>query len=342
MVLRFKLLILDNLIWGLVLGFFILNALFTPQFATYDNVLDILFHSSAMSMLVLAEGLVLVIGALDLSIDSIAAFAPGIVCLMGLRWAHLDPISMIILTLVAGALIGALNGWFVAVIKLNPFVETLAMEIVLRGLVLFLVPISLFPLPYIYQAPGSLRVLSNVPVAVFIMLAVYSGVEVVMRYTTFGRRFVATGGNPRASFIAGINTRRMIIAAFMLAGLLAGVAGLLIAGRQGSISNTMAQNDVIMAFAGAILGGATLQGGKGAPVGMLGGALLLGMISNALNLLGVGVTLVYATEGALIFVAVVIDRVREKVRVQVLKKEQVKRFRLETMETKGGDLASSS
>ncbi len=138
---------------------------------------------------------------------------------------------------------------------------------------------------------------------------------------------MATGGNRTAAFIAGINTNRMIMAAFVLAGLLGAFAGLLTAGRQGSVSPSMGLNMVLLSFAGAILGGASLDGGKGSPIGFLGGALLLGMISNALNLRGVEVNLVYATQGLLIFAAILLDRVRERVRAYVLQQEQVERFK---------------
>src|SRR5690606_24067075 len=139
-------------------------------------------------------------------------------------------------------------------------------------------------------------------------------------------QFIATGGNPRASYISGVNVDRITISAFVLAGILAAVAGLLAAGRQGSVTNTMGEGMVLLAFAGALLGGASLQGGAGTPMGMLGGALLLGMFSNALNLLGVGVHLVYASKGALIFVALLIDQARIRWRNHLLHVEQMERL----------------
>ncbi len=167
------------------------------------------------------------------------------------------------------------------------------------------------------------------PVAIIIMLVVYVIFHLILQYTTYGRNFMATGGNPKASFIAGIDTRRMVISAFVIAGLLAAVAGLLTAGRQGSVSNTMGNGMVMYAFAGAILGGCSLNGGKGTPLGMLGGTILLGMISNSLTLLGVDVTLVSATQGALIFLAIILDRGRERARNYLLHQEQVRKLALE-------------
>ena len=327
--LRIKLLLLDNLIWVIVVAYFLINAIVTPNFLTYNNITNILYHSAILSMLVLAEGLVLINGHLDLSIDAILAFAPGIAMLLATKWipGGLSPVTCIILTLLVGALVGYFNGFMIARIRVNPFLQTLSLQIVLRGLVLFLVPLSIFPLHEIYTFAGAGRIFGNFPVAIIIVLAIYLIFHFILQYTTFGRNYMATGGNQRASFVAGIDTKKMIISAFVIAGLLAGVAGLLAAGRQGSVSNTMGEGMVMLAFAGAILGGCSLDGGKGTPLGMLGGAILLGMFSNSLNLLGVNVTLVYATQGALIFVAILLDRYRENTRVRLLRDEQIRKLK---------------
>lgn len=148
----------------------------------------------------------------------------------------------------------------------------------------------------------------------------------LINYTVFGRNYLATGGNTRASFVAGINTNRMIILGFMVAGILSAIAGMLTAGRQDSVSNTMGNGMTLLAFAGALLGGTSMSGGKGSAFGMLGGAILLGMFSNALNLLGVKVTLIHAAQGTLIFLAILIDRFRVALRGSILRKEQVRKL----------------
>lgn len=328
--LKIKLFLLDNLIWVIVVVYFLINAIVTPNFLTYKNLINILYHSAILSMLVLAEGLVLISGHLDLSIDSILAFAPGIAMLLATKWipGGLSPVTCIIVTLLVGALMGYFNGFMIARVRVNPFLQTLSLEIVLRGLVLFLVPLSIFPLHEIYAFAGSGRIFGNFPVAILIVLAIYLIFHFILQYTTYGRNFMATGGNVRASYVAGIDTKKMIISAFVIAGLLAGVAGLLAAGRQGSVSNTMGEGMVMLAFAGAILGGCSLDGGKGTSLGMLGGAILLGMFSNSLNLLGVQVNLVYATQGALIFVAILLDRYRERERARLLREEQIKKMKV--------------
>lgn len=321
--------LLDNLIWVILVGFFLINAVITPRFLTFNNVVNIFYHSAIMSMLVLGQGLILITGHLDLSIESTMAFAPGVAMLLANKWlpGGLHPILIILATLLIGALVGMFNGYCITKIKVNPFLQTLSMLIILRGLVLFLVPFSIFPLPDLVNFFGQARIFAgNVPVAIPLILIIYAIFHVILRYTPFGRRFIATGGNEEASFISGIKTDKIIIMAFVLSGLLAAVAGLLAAGRQGSISNSMGDGMVLLSFAGAILGGTSLDGGKGKALGMLGGAILLGMFSNSLNLLGVNVSLVHAAEGALIFLAIIMDRVRVKIRQRILHQEQVERL----------------
>jgi len=325
--LKFELFLLENLIWVLVALFFIINAVVTPNFATYNNIINILYHSSILSLLILAEGLIMVIGHLDLSLESILAFAPGLTMLAATKWipGGFNPVVCIIVTLFVGAVVGLFNGILISRVQVNPFLQTLSVSIMLRGIVLFLVPFSIFPLPQAYAYAGHERI-GDIPVAVILVFAVYLIFQLIMLYTTFGRKYMATGGNPRASFVSGINTGRMVTYAFVISGVLSALAGLITAGRQGAINNSMGTNMVMLAFAGAILGGASLDGGKGTPIGMLGGALLLGMISNSLNLLGVQVNLVYATQGALIFLAIIIDRVRVRTRNQLLHQEQLKKL----------------
>ncbi len=113
-----------------------------------------------------------------------------------------------------------------------------------------------------------------------------------------------------------------------MAGFLAALAGLLAAGRQDAINNTMGKDMVLLSFAGAILGGASLTGGRGTPIGMLGGALLLGTISNSLTLIGINVFLLYACYGLLIFVAVILDRIKISLREYLFQSESIRKLKV--------------
>ncbi|MBW1711738.1 MAG: ABC transporter permease, partial [Deltaproteobacteria bacterium] len=298
-----------------------------PNFLLYDNIINIFYHSAILSMLVLGQGLILLTGNLDLSIESTLAFAPAVAMLTATKWLPgLDPYTTIILTLAVGALIGLFNGFVVSKVGIHSFIHSLSMLIILRGLTLFMVPFAIYKLDPVYTFFGSERLAGNIPIAALLMVAIFLVMNFVLKNTPFGRFILATGGNPRASFISGINTSRMIVYAFVLSGLLAAVAGLLAAGRQDAINNTMGKDMVLLSFAGAILGGASLSGGRGTPLGMLGGALLLGMIDNSLTLIGVNVFILYACYGLLIFLAVILDRFKSKWREHLFHKESLKKL----------------
>ena len=295
---KIQLALLDNLVWVLLAVFFIANAFFTPAFLGMKNQLNILYQSATLGLLVLGMGIVMMVGELDLSMEA---------------------------TLALGVAVGFFNGFFVAKMKTNSFLLTMSSQIVMRGLVLFLVPFSLAGLDKGYTFLGRGRI-GSLQIAILALIVIYIIFEFVFHKTVFGRKFALTGGNRRAAYISGINTDRVIICAFVLAGLLSAVAGLVTAGRQNAVSNSMGEGMVMMAFAGAILGGCSFNGGMGKPVGMLGGTLLLGMIDNALNLNGVDVNLVSATKGGLIFLAIILDRLRFKMSADIMHKENMRKL----------------
>ncbi len=324
---KIQLFILNNLIWAILIIYFTVNAVFTPNFLQYDNVINIFYHSSILGMLVLGQGLILLTGNLDLSIESTLAFAPAVAMIAATQWfPGMGPYVTILMTLIIGALVGFFNGSIVSYLGIHSFIHSLSMLIILRGLTLFLVPFAIFKLHPVYSFAGSERIFGNIPVAVVLMLGIFLLMHFIMRSTPFGRYLLATGGNPDASYISGINTRRIITYAFICSGVLAAIAGLLAAGRQDAINNTMGKDMVLLSFAGAILGGCSLNGGRGTPLGMLGGALLLGMIDNSLTLIGVNVFLLYACYGVIIFLAVLLDRIKTKWRDHLFHQESLRKL----------------
>lgn len=321
---KIQLTLLDNLVWVLLAAFFVANAIFTPSFFSAKNQLNILYQSATLGLLVLGMGIVMMVGELDLSMEATLAFAPGLTILLAQR-SGLSPVLCILLTLLLGMAIGLFNGFFVAKLNTNSFLLTMSSQIVMRGLVLYLVPFSLAGLDPTYTFLGRGRI-GPVQIAIVALIVVYVIFEFLFRKTILGRKFLLTGGNRRASYISGIDTGRVMIAAFALAGLLSAMAGLVTAGRQNAVSNSMGKDMVMMAFAGAILGGCSFNGGMGKPIGMLGGTLLLGMIDNALNLNGVDVNLVSATKGALIFVAILLDRLRFRMSAALMHRENMRKL----------------
>ena len=323
---KIELALLDNLVWVIVAVFFIINALWTKNFFSGLNLKNILYQSSILGLLVLGQGIVCMVGELDMSLDGTLPFAP---CMIVLLWSKmgetLNPVLMLVLTLALGAFIGLINGLCVAKLGMNSFLMTMAMEIMLRGFVQFAIPFSITGVPKVYSFIGK-GTIGTIQAAIVVFLLIFVVFELIFRYTIFGRKFLLTGGNRRAAFISGIKTQWVIIGAFVIAGVLASIAGLIATGRQEAVSNTMGKDLVMMSFAGAILGGGSFEGGKGKPIGMLGGALLLGMIDNALTLRGVYVSLVYATKGLLIFAAILLDRLRVQMRDGIMRRENIRKL----------------
>ncbi len=321
---KIQLALLNNLVWVMVAVFFLINAVFTPSFLTARNQLNILFQSATLGLMVLGQGIVMMVGELDLSMEATLAFAPGIAVLIGNQLGLPAPLTFC-LTLLIGTAVGWFNGMCMVRLQTNSFLLTMSSQIVMRGLVLFFVPFSLANLDPAYTFLGRARI-GSLQVAVIALVLIYALFELLFRRTIMGRQVLLTGGNRTAAYIAGIPTNRVVVSAFMLAGLLASVAGLITAGRQNAVSNNMGTGLVMMAFAGAILGGCSFNGGLGRPIGMLGGTLLLGMLDNALTLNGVDVNLVSATKGALIFVAILLDRLRFQLTAWIMHRENLRRL----------------
>ena len=321
---KIQLALLNNLVWVMVAVFFLFNSVFTPSFLSSRNLFNILFQSATLGLMVLGQGIVMMVGELDLSMEATLAFSPGIAILLGNAFGLPAPVC-ILMTLLIGTAVGFFNGVCLVGLQTNSFLLTMSTQIVMRGLVLFLVPFSLAKLDPFYTWLGRGRI-GPLQVAVLALVLVYLVFEFIFRKTTAGRRFLLTGGNRSAAFISGIQTKRVVVYAFMLAGLLAAVAGLITAGRQNAVSNNMGSGLVMMAFAGAILGGCSFNGGMGRPIGMLGGTLLLGMLDNALTLNGVDVNLVSATKGALIFVAILLDHLRHRLTAWIMHRENIRRL----------------
>lgn len=319
--------IIDNLIWAILGSLIVVFGFLVPAFFSTSNFTNILNASAALSMIVLAQGICLISGAFDLSVESVLGFAPMVAVLMMMRWVPgFNPYLAILVTILAGAAIGYINAFFVVKLKVNAFLQTLAMLIVLRGLMLFLVPLSIFRFPKPYSFSGGGILFDKIPVAVIIMLIVYIIMNIVMKKTLFGRQLYAVGGNLQAAAVCGINVDSVRMKALILSGMLSAVGGLIMAGRMDSITNVMGEGLALLTFAGAILGGVSMAGGRGQVFGILGGVLLLGVISNALTLIGMNPYLIFATKGAILFMAIVTDQVKVNVRQNMLMKVEMSKL----------------
>jgi ribose/xylose/arabinose/galactoside ABC-type transport system permease subunit len=286
-----------------------IGALTNPAFLLPANLLTILQQSSILALLVLAESLVLIGGKFDLSLESTVGLAPMIggwlmsAAAMGGSGLMLGAWAGIAATLLVGLVIGLANGFLIVRLKLNAFIVTLSMLILLRGITLGLTSGStLYDLPGAFTYLGS-AVWLGIPSSVWMCVILYAVVGILMRYHRAGRAIYAIGGNAEAARAAGIRVERVTWMVFVVASLLAALAGLLLSGRLGSVTAQQGSNLIFTTFAAAVIGGISLNGGKGSLLGALTGVLLLGIVTNILMLSQIASFWIDATYGAIILIA---------------------------------------
>ncbi|MCZ0985478.1 ABC transporter permease [Streptomyces diastatochromogenes] len=293
----------------------VLGAFVNDSFLTERNIISILGASAALAMVVLAESLVLITGKFDLSLESVVGIAPAVGALLVLPaaqsgWGTEWPTALaLVAILVVGAAIGALNGILVVKFKLNAFIVTLAMLIILRGLLVGATKgKTLFGMPDAFFTLATTTFL-RVPMSVWLAALAFAVTGLVLRYHRVGRALYAIGGNADAARAAGIRVERVMLGVFVVAGVLASVGGLLQTGYVGAISANQGNNMIFTVFAAAVIGGISLDGGKGTMAGALTGVLLLGVVQNLLTLAQVPSFWIQAIYGGIILVALMIARV---------------------------------
>ncbi len=290
----------------------IVGALVAPRFLSTINLINILEQVSVLGLTTIGLTFVVLIGRLDLSLEGIVGFAPMLAAVMlvpasaGGFGFELPGWMGLIVALGAAGLIGFFNGFMVVKVGLNPFISTLGLLVLLRGGVLIISNgRSIYSPGRALTYLGSERVL-GVPLSVIVFLIVALIVGLVFQYHRYGRALYAVGGNEEAARAAGINVDRVIWSAFVFAGLLAGLAGVLMTGRLDSAVTTQGEGIIFSAFAAAVIGGVSLGGGKGNIIGVISGVLLIGVINNLLTLAQVPSFYVQASTGAVIIVAAVL------------------------------------
>lgn len=327
---------LDHLIWVILAGVFIFFATQSEFFLSPTNITNILSAAAVLGVLVVGQAFVLITGNFDLSTESTL----GLTALLGLwlivptlapYWGGgilLNPLVAIAAVLLLGTGIGWLIGSLITHGKMNNFIVTLAMLLILRGSMLAFTEgnaTSGFNYPAAdafywlgHQTAINLPWLGNVPVAVLAVLLVFLAGHLVLSHRRFGRDLYAIGGNRAAAIASGIDADRRIRQVYMISGGLAALAGIMLAGRVASIQTNLGQGYIFTVMAAAVIGGISLQGGRGTMLGALGGVLLLSTIDRGLNLMRVSVFWIQVTQGLIILVAMFIDAQRVRFRAPVV------------------------
>lgn len=293
----------------------LVGSITVDAFLTRANIFNILQQSSELAVVVVALSIALLAAKIDVSLESTVGLAP----MVG-AWVVLSPdlggagieapawVGLIVL-LAVGVAIGLTNAFLIVRLGLNAFVVTLAMLILLRGIHLGITNGgTLYDLPEEFTYLGNAE-WGGVPVSVIFAGCVFLIFAFVLNRTRYGRSLYAIGGNPEAARAAGIRVHRVLWGTLTLSSLLAAIAGLMLTGRIGAVTPDQGRNMIFTAFAAAVIGGVSLNGGRATMLGALTGVILLGVVSNILILSQIPSFWIDAVYGGIIIAALILAKV---------------------------------
>lgn len=291
------------ILWGVYLSFA------TDTFLTPRNIFNVLRQTSIVSILAIGEMLVILTGAMDVSLAALLGVC-GIMA-AGLMNAGWPPLVACAAALGVGGAIGLVSGLIVTQLKINSIVATLGMLSILEGLALILTHGQTLAGPAI----DSLDFLSNgalgpLPMPVLVMFGLYAVFYWVLKRTVWGAQLYAVGSNERATWLSGVPVGRVRLAAFGLAGVLAGLAGVMQVARLGSATSTMGSEFLFSMLTAVVLSGVSLNGGQGRVQNVLIASIFLVTITNGMVLLDVPLELQRVVSGAILIAALSLDRLR--------------------------------
>jgi simple sugar transport system permease protein len=292
----------------------IIGAFVNTAFLTANNFINVAQESAALGAVVAAETLILLTGKFDLSLQSTYGLAPmvGVWLIvskdgqgLGTNW---NPYVGIAIVLLVGLVIGTVNGFLVIKLGFNAFIFTLAILILLAGIQVGIVSgRTIYHLPDAFTYLGAQYFL-GVPVSVWVTGAIFLFSSLFLRYHRVGRAIYAIGGNTEAARAAGIHVDRVRISVFIIGSLLAALAGLMTAGQVVAVTASQGNNLIFSVFAAAVIGGISLDGGRGRMVGALTGVILLALVTNILVLSQIQTFWIDAATGLIILIALGLAR----------------------------------
>lgn len=295
-----------------LIGLCLVLWILTPYFLTLSNLLNVAQQISIIAIIAVGMTFVIITAGIDLSVGSVLAFS-GMVVGSVLQAGAAIPIAVLV-GLFVGVLSGCVNGMLITYGRLPPFISTLGMMSVARGAARLITkgrPISGFSEPFRHLATGEVF---NIPLPVIIMVGVYLTAYLVLARTKLGRYTYAIGGNEEAAILSGVNVKAYKIAVYGLCGMLSGLAAIILTARLNSAGPNAGIMYELDAIAATVIGGTSLMGGEGTITGTLIGALIMGVLRNGLNLLGISSYIQDIVIGAVIILAVLMDMALKKQR----------------------------
>lgn len=295
-----------------VIALIILMAVITiinSNFLTANNLLNLLLQVTSNALIAFGMTFVILTGGIDLSVGSILALSSALTA--GLLGSGMPVTLAILISLILGCILGMMNGLLISYGKLAPFIVTLATMTIFRGATLVYTngnPITKgLSDTFLFQFLGQGYIV-GIPFPVIIMFIVFIVLYVLLHKTAFGKSVYAIGGNEKAAYISGVKLNKVKIIIYLISGIMASISGLIITSRLSSAQPTAGASYEMDAIAAVVLGGTSLSGGKGRILGTLIGALIIGVLNNGLNIIGVSAFWQQVVKGVVILIAVLIDR----------------------------------
>jgi len=288
----------------------VIIGIISPEFRTVDNFLSLLRQSSINGLIAFGMTCVILTGGIDLSVGSVLALSTALCA--GMISKGFPVGAAMLLALVIGTAFGTVSGIFVTKGRLQPFIATLITMTVFRGLTLIYMdgkPISGLGNSFLLKFVGKGK-LFGIPFPVILFVLIFALFMFVLEKTTFGRRIYATGSNWQAAKLAGVNIDNTKLAAYAISGCMAALSGLILLSRLGSAQPTLGDGYELDAIASVALGGTSMNGGRGRIWGTFVGVLIIAVLNNGLNILGVSSYYQDVVKGFVILIAVLSDRKR--------------------------------
>lgn len=299
---------------GILIVFFLICiglTVLTPYFLTTNNILNIIRQTSIYGIIAVGMTFVILTGGIDLSVGSILALS-GMIAAGMMKNNGMGEFTAAVIAILVGGGIGLFNGLLITIGKIAPFVVTLGMLTIARGITLIYskgYPVSGFS-PAFRQLGGGY--LFGIPIPVIIFVLTVALAWFILNHTRLGRYTYALGGNEETVKLSGINVRFYKTMVYVIVGITSALSALILTSRLNSAEAIAGQGYELDVIAAVVIGGTSLSGGRGSIIGTLIGALLIGVINNGMNLLGISPYFQQVVKGALIIGAVILDRLREE------------------------------
>lgn len=293
----------------LVIVLFVLLLLFycfAPKFMTIENIKNILVQNAYIIVSSIGMAFVIIGGGIDLSVGYQISLV-GVITTISIQWFHLPVWCSVLIGLMTGTLLGAINGFLSVKLQVHPMVITLATMAIYQGISYIITNSnSIYGLPDSFKFIGQGKVL-GIPVSIIITVIVLIGATFFLSKTYPGRYIYALGGNGEAARLSGVNTSAMRVISFAICGFFVAVASILLVSRSGSMNSSVGAGTEFTCITAAVLGGVSMAGGEGKVWKVCVGAIILGVLSNGMQFVGLGVYPQYVAKGIILMAAISFD-----------------------------------